>query len=101
MSLVSVLSKLVASIILHRVSSTRGRCMLGNLVGFPPGWSSIDHVFTLQNVIEHRHIVRRPVISLMTLESDVTQSIVQFFGAISLKYVSEKFISLCVPTVET
>ena len=54
-SLISVASKLLASIILHRLTPTRNELLREEQAGFRPGRGCIDHIFTLRQVLEHRY----------------------------------------------
>ena len=49
-SLISVASKLLASIIIHRLTSFREQNIKEQLAGFHPGRGCIDHVFTQRNI---------------------------------------------------
>ncbi|TNN07774.1 hypothetical protein EWB00_007528, partial [Schistosoma japonicum] len=61
-SLTNIVSKLLASIILRRLTRAREEQTRENQAGFRPGRGCIDHIFTLRQVLEHRHTFRRPTI---------------------------------------
>ncbi|TNN10329.1 polyprotein, partial [Schistosoma japonicum] len=61
-SLTNIVSKLLASIILRRLTRAREEQTRENQDGFRPGRGCVDHIFTLRQVLEHRHTFRRPTI---------------------------------------
>jgi len=61
-SLTPVVTRLLASLILHRLSAVRESSIREQQAGFRPGRGCIDHIFTLRQVLEQRHEYRRPTI---------------------------------------
>ncbi|CAH8497241.1 unnamed protein product [Dicrocoelium dendriticum] len=61
-SLISIASKLLASLILHRLTGTRESQIREEQAGFRRGRGCIDHIFTLRQVLEHRHVYWRPTV---------------------------------------
>ncbi|CAH8560679.1 unnamed protein product [Dicrocoelium dendriticum] len=61
-SLISVASKLLASILLRRLSPVRESYYREEQAGFRPGRGCVDQIFTLRQLLEHRHIYHRPTI---------------------------------------
>lgn len=49
--LVSIVFKLLPSIILCRLSHARKNCMVENQTGFPPVWGCVDRIFTLRQIL--------------------------------------------------
>ena len=61
-SLTPVITRMLASIILHRLRAAREANTREEQAGFRPGRGCIDHIFTLRQILEQRHIYRRPTI---------------------------------------
>ncbi|CAH8459438.1 unnamed protein product [Dicrocoelium dendriticum] len=61
-SLISIASKLLASIILHRLTGARESQIREEQAGFRRGRGCIDHIFTLRQLLEHRHTYWRPTV---------------------------------------
>ena len=61
-SLISVASKVLASIILRRLLAHREKQTRENQCGFRPGRGCIDHIFTLRQLLESRHSFGQPTI---------------------------------------
>ena len=61
-SLVSIASKLLTMIILRRLTGAREKQIRENQAGFRPGRGCIDHIFTLRQILEHRHSFNRSTI---------------------------------------
>ena len=57
-----VITKLLASIILHRLTPARENYIREQQAGFRPGRGCIDHIFTLRQHLEHRNTFHRPTI---------------------------------------
>ena len=53
--MVSVATKLLSGLILHRLVSHREKQMRENQAGFRPGRGCVDQIFTLRQVLEQRH----------------------------------------------
>ncbi|VDP80542.1 unnamed protein product, partial [Schistosoma mattheei] len=51
----NIVSKILASIILRRLTKAREEQTRENQDGFRPGRGCIDQIFTLRQVLEHRH----------------------------------------------
>ncbi|KAK4474313.1 hypothetical protein MN116_000398 [Schistosoma mekongi] len=61
-SLTNIVSKILASIIIKRLTATRDLQIRENQAGFRPGRGFIGQITTIRQVLEHRHIFRRPTI---------------------------------------
>ncbi|CAH8458083.1 unnamed protein product [Dicrocoelium dendriticum] len=61
-SLISIASKLLASVILHRLTGTRESQIREGQAGFRRGRCYLDHIFTLRQLLEHHHIYWRPTV---------------------------------------
>ncbi|VDP76224.1 unnamed protein product, partial [Schistosoma curassoni] len=48
-------SKILAPIIIRRLTKTRELQTRENQAGFRPGRGCIDHIFTIRQILEHRH----------------------------------------------
>ncbi|KAH9585462.1 hypothetical protein MS3_00006704 [Schistosoma haematobium] len=60
--LLQIASKLLVSVILRRLFKTGERLTREEQVGFRSGRGCIDHIFTLRQMLEHRHTYQRPTI---------------------------------------
>ena len=63
-SLTPVITRLLASILRRRLLAARESTTREQQAGFRPGRGCIDHIFTLRQVLEQRHVYRRPTISI-------------------------------------
>ena len=63
-SLTPVITKLLASIILHRLTPARDNRIREQKAGFRPGRGCIDHIFTLRQYLEHMNIFCRPIMAV-------------------------------------
>ncbi|CAH8529183.1 unnamed protein product [Dicrocoelium dendriticum] len=61
-SLISVVTNILASILLRRLSPVRESYYREEQAGFRPGRECMDQIFTLRQLLEHRHIYHRPAI---------------------------------------
>ena len=61
-SLISVIARLLVSILLRRLSPFREAQISEFQAGFRPGRGCIDQIFALRQLLEHRHTYRRPTI---------------------------------------
>ena len=61
-SLVPVVTRLLASLLLRRLQLARDSLTREQQAGFRPGRGCIDHIFTLRQILEQRHLYRRPTI---------------------------------------
>ena len=95
-SLVTIASKLLTGIILRRLSAARERGTRENQAGFRPGRGCIDHIFTLRQILEHRHTSRRPTIFVFLDLKAAFDSVdrLALWRCLSLKGVPEKFINI-------
>ncbi|KER31144.1 LOW QUALITY PROTEIN: hypothetical protein T265_13050 [Opisthorchis viverrini] len=55
-------TRLLASLILRRLMASREVLTRENQAGFRPDRGFVDHIFTLRQVLEQRHMYRRPTI---------------------------------------
>ena len=62
--MIPVVSKLLASVMLRRLIKTREEQIREEQAGFRPGRGCIDQIFTLRQLLEQRHIYRRPTVLL-------------------------------------
>ena len=61
-SLVSIASKILTGIIRRRLLDGREHQIREEQAGFRPMRGCIDHIFTLRQILEHRHTYRQPTI---------------------------------------
>jgi hypothetical protein len=61
-SLTPVITRLLASIILRRLTEARETLTREQQAGFRPGRGCVDNIFTLRQLLEQRHTYRRPTI---------------------------------------
>jgi hypothetical protein len=61
-SLTPVVTRLLASLLLRRLTAAREHLTREQQAGFRPGRGCIDNIFTLRQVLEQRHMYRRPTI---------------------------------------
>ena len=95
-SLVAVVSKVLSSIILRRLSSYREKQTRENQGGFRPGRGCIDQIFTLRQTLELRHTYRRPTMVIFldlkgAFDSVDRHSLLQ---CLAMKGVPPKFLQL-------
>ena len=95
-SLVSVASKLLTGIILRRLVNARERQIRENQAGFRPGRGCIDHIFTLRQILEHRHSYKRPTLVVFLDLKAAFDSVDRtcLWHCLSLKGVPQIFINL-------
>ena len=58
-SLIPIISKLFASILLRRLTPSREQTIREQQGGFRPGRGCVDQIFTLRQYMEHRHTYHR------------------------------------------
>ena len=63
-SLTPVITRLLASVILRRLTNARESNIREEQAGFRPGRGCIDHIFTLRQVLEQRSIYKRETIAV-------------------------------------
>ncbi|KAA3681478.1 uncharacterized protein DEA37_0013448 [Paragonimus westermani] len=61
-SLVSVASRLLTGLIVRRLTKSRESQIREEQAGFRSGRGCVDHIFTLQQISEHRHSYRQPTV---------------------------------------
>ncbi|CAH8649925.1 unnamed protein product [Dicrocoelium dendriticum] len=61
-SLISIASKLLTSVIIHRLTGTRESQIREEQAGFRRGRGYIDHIFTVRQLLEYLHIYWRPTV---------------------------------------
>ncbi|CAH8430565.1 unnamed protein product [Schistosoma mattheei] len=95
-SLTNIVSKILASIILRRLTKAREEQTRENQAGFRPGRGCIDQIFTLRQVLEHRHTFRRPTMVVFLDLKAAFDSIDRevLWQCLSLKGVPKKYINL-------
>jgi hypothetical protein len=95
-SLVAVASKVLSGLILRRLTEYRERQIRENQAGFRPGRGCIDHIFTLRQILEHRHSFQRPTIvvflDLKAAFDSVDRQVL--WQCLSIKGVPSKILSL-------
>ncbi|KAH9588212.1 hypothetical protein MS3_00000127 [Schistosoma haematobium] len=95
-SLTNIVSKILASIILRRQTKAREEQTRENHAGFRPGRDCIDQIFTLRQVLEHRHTFRRPTmvvfLDLKAAFDSVDREVL--WQCLSLKGAPKKYINL-------
>ncbi|CAH8619115.1 unnamed protein product [Schistosoma guineensis] len=95
-SLTNIVSEILASIILRRLTKAREVQTRENQAGFRPARDCIDQIFTLRQVLEHRHTFRRPTIvvflDLKAAFDSVDRKVL--WECLSLKGVPKKYINL-------
>ncbi|TNN18187.1 Craniofacial development protein, partial [Schistosoma japonicum] len=64
-SLTNIVSKILALIILRRLTKAHEEQTRENQGGFRPGRDCIDQIFTFRQVLEHSHTFRRPTIAVL------------------------------------
>ncbi|CAH8675424.1 unnamed protein product [Schistosoma haematobium] len=95
-SLTNIVSKILASIIIKRLTKTRELQTRENQAGFRPGRGCIDHIFTIRQVLEHRHTYRRPTMVVFLHLKAEFDSVDRetLWQCLSLKGVPQKYINL-------
>lgn len=87
---------MLASIILRSLIRAREEKIRENQVGFRPGCECVDQIFTLQQILKHRHTFGSPtiivVLDLRTEFDSVDRKV--FWQCLSLKGVLKKYINL-------
>ena len=92
----NIVSKILASILLGRLTKAREEQTRENQAGFRPGRGCIDQIFTLRQVLEHRHTFRRPTIvvflDLKAAFDSVDREVL--WQCLSVKGVPKNYINL-------
>nr|CAH8822477.1 unnamed protein product [Trichobilharzia regenti] len=81
---------------MHRLSRTREEQTRENQAGFRPGRGCIDHIFTLRQILEHRHTFRRPTIVIFLDLKAAFDSVDRkvLWQCLTVKGVPRKYIAL-------
>ena len=92
-SLTPVVTRLFASLILRRLTPTRESQIREEQAGFRPGRGCIDHIFTLRQLLEQRHVYRRPTIAVFLDFKGAFDSVDRsvLFDILALKGMPTKF----------
>ncbi|CAH8567887.1 unnamed protein product [Dicrocoelium dendriticum] len=95
-SLISIASKLLASVILRRLTGTREIQIRQEQAGFRRGRGCIDHIFTLRQLLEHRHIYWRPTVVVFFDIKCAFDSVERhaLWGCLLRKGVPEKYVNI-------
>ncbi|CAH8472915.1 unnamed protein product [Schistosoma guineensis] len=95
-SLTNIVSKILTSIILRRLIKAREEQTRENQAGFRSGRGCIDQIFTLRQVLEHRHTFRRHTIVVFLVLKAASDSVGRevLWQCLSLKGVPKKYINL-------
>ncbi|CAH8442995.1 unnamed protein product [Dicrocoelium dendriticum] len=95
-SLISIASKLLASIILHRLTGARESQIREGQAGFRRGRGCIDHIFTLRQSLEHRHTYWRPTVVLFLDIKEAFDSVGRcaLWNCLLRKGVPEKYVNI-------
>ncbi|CAM0512289.1 unnamed protein product [Fasciola hepatica] len=95
-SLIPIVTKVLASILLHRLTPARERNVREQQAGFRPGRGCIDQIFTLRRLLEKRHTHRRPTIMLFLDLKGAFDSVdrTSLFSTLHRKGMPQKFVNL-------
>ncbi|CAH8669284.1 unnamed protein product [Schistosoma haematobium] len=95
-SLTNIVSKILASIILRRLTKAREEQTRENQAGFRPGRGCIDQIFTPRQILEHRHTFRHPTIVVLLDLKAAFDSVDRevLWQCLLLKGVPKKYINL-------
>lgn len=95
-SLASILSVVLASIIITRPTKTRELRTRENQVGFIPDCGCIDHIFVILQILEYRNAYRRQTmvgfLDLKSVFNSVDREVL--WQCVSLEDVPQKYINL-------
>ncbi|CAH8645530.1 unnamed protein product [Dicrocoelium dendriticum] len=95
-SLISIASKLLASIILHRLTGTRESQIREEQAVFRRARGCIDHIFTLRQLLEHRHTYWRPTVVVFLDIKSAFDSVDRcaLWNCLLRKGVPEKYVNI-------
>jgi hypothetical protein len=87
---------LLSGLILRRLTEYRERQIRENQAGFRPGRGCIDHIFTLRQILEHRHCFQRPTMVVFLDLKSAFDSVDRqaLWQCLSIKGVPPKLLSL-------
>nr|CAH8876432.1 unnamed protein product [Trichobilharzia regenti] len=95
-SLTNIVSKVLGSIIMRRLSGAREAQTRESQAGFRPGRGCIDHIFTLRQILEHRHSYRRPTVIIFLDLKAAFDSVDRevLWRCLAVKGIPRKYIAL-------
>ena len=95
-SLTPVIARLLASICLKRLTPFRESQIREEQAGFRPGRGCIDHIFTLRQILEQRHLYRQPTITVFLDFKGAFDSVDRdvLFSTLLLKGVPLKYVNI-------
>ncbi|TNN20137.1 KN motif and ankyrin repeat domain-containing protein, partial [Schistosoma japonicum] len=96
--LTNIVSKILASVIIRRLTTTHDLQMRQNQAGFRPVRDCVDQIFTTCQVLEHRHTFRRPT---MVIFLDLTVAFDSVGREVPWQYLSLKVVLQKVHTLVT
>lgn len=95
-SLTPVITRILASIILRRLETAREAQIREQQAGFRRGRGCIDNIFTLRQVLELRHVYRRPTIAVFLDFKGAFDSVDRYslMNTLIMKGVPEKYVNI-------
>lgn len=95
-SLISIASKLLASIVLRRLTDARESQIREEQAGFRRSRGCIDHIFTLRQLLEHRHLYGRPTLVVFLDIKGAFDSVDRcaLWNCLIRKGVPEKYVNI-------
>ena len=95
-SLIPIVTKVLASILLHHLTPARERNACEQQAGFRPNRGFVDQIFTLRRLLKTRHTHRRPTIMIFLDLKGIFDSVdrAALFGTLHRKGMPQKFVNL-------